>query len=143
MTIFAVLNLFGCSEKEITLPKYMNNECYYGEGFQDYTDYCKYYYNEETITQFETHTQFEKVSNSDVENIKSYFEDFGEWVKNESYCDKYDFDIQSQIKKDDYFCIIIKEGDKIGDSVYGKFECYDVYYADMSKCVLYFVHSNK
>ena len=29
-----------------SLPKYENSDCYYGEGFQDYTDYCKYHFSE-------------------------------------------------------------------------------------------------
>ena len=29
-----------------SLPKYEISDCYYGEGFQDYTDYCKYYFDD-------------------------------------------------------------------------------------------------
>lgn len=146
MILFTVLSLFGCNYYKknhgITLPKYDIEECYWGEGFQDYTDYCKYVYNETSIKKFETHAKFEKVTDSDIENIKSYFEDFGERVKDEKYYDKYDFDFQSQIKTGDYFCIIAKEEIEVVEGVFDKFYNYNVYYVDMSKCILYFIHSN-
>jgi len=31
------------------MPEYLDKECYYGEGFQDYADYCKYFYAADTI----------------------------------------------------------------------------------------------
>ena len=146
MLLSIVLNLFGCDYHKlnhgISLPKYDSEKCYWGEGFQDYTDYCKYYYDNESIKLFEDHPKFEKVTNSDIENIKSYFENFSEWVKEESYYEKYDFDYQSQIKEGDYVCIVTKEGKKIGDGFYGKFDNYNVYYVDMTKNILYFIHSN-
>lgn len=140
---FALL-LTGCStnKKMSGMPQYKTRECYYSEGFQDYTDYCKYFYDETSIREFETHKKFKQVMDSDVQNIKNYFENFDEWVKNQSYYEKYDFDYQLQIKEGDYFYILTKEGTKTGDVVYGKFDSYDVYYVDMQKCILYYVHSN-
>lgn len=137
-----LLSLFGCNANNITLPKYLDKECYYGEGFQDYTDFCKYFYNDESIKNFETHNKFKIVKKSDIENIKSYFENFDDRVSHQSYYNKYDFDYQTQVKEGDYFNISTKEGTKIGESIYDKFDSYDVYYVDMEKCIVYFIHSN-
>lgn len=127
--------LFGCSVEMSGMPKYERKGCYYSSGFQDHTDYCKYFYNKKTIKQFETHAKFKKVSNSNIEDIKGYFEDFTVWVKMTDYYDKYDFDYTTQIKNGDYFYIYEKPG-------YRKYGYYDVYYVDMTKQILYFFHSD-
>ncbi len=137
-----LLNLFGCTTNKLSLPKCINKECYYSDGMQDYTDYCKYYYDEESISDFEKHRSFNIVEESNIENIKSYFKHFEECVKEQSFYDKYDFHYDVQIKEGDYFYIITKEGLNIGDGFYGQFDYYDVYYVDMDKRILYFIHSN-
>ena len=142
MFLFIIFSLLGCSTNNVILPKYVSKECHYGQGTQDYTDFCKYYYNNESIKAFEMHNKFKIVNTSDIEDIKSYFENFNDYIKNQSYCNKYDFDYKAQIKENDYFYIVSKEGDTIGDSVYGKYDSYDVYYVDMEKCILYFIHVN-
>ena len=128
------LMLTGCNGKMTGMPKYESKEEYFGEGFQDYTDYCKYYYSESKIKEFETHSKFKKVSVSDIEEIRSYFENFEEWVKFENYREKYDFD-DSVIKEGDYYYIFEKAG-------YPKYGYYDVYYVDMDQRILYFIHSD-
>ena len=144
--LICVILLSGCdyhnTNNQISLPDYLDKECHWGEGFQDYTHYCKYFYDEESVKKFETHGKFEQVTRSDIENISSYFEDFDGRAIGADFYDKYDFDYQSQIKEGDYFCIVTKEGKKAGDGVYGKFDSYDIYYVDMSECILYFIHHN-
>jgi hypothetical protein len=135
MSVALALILFGCNNKMSGMPKYESKECYYGDGFQDYTDYCKYYYTESTIKNFETSKKFKKVLDSDIEEIKSYFKDFEEWVKSTDYYEKYDFVYQTQVKDGDYFYIYEKPG-------YEKYGNYDLYYVDMDKLILYFIHSN-
>lgn len=137
-----LLNLMGCNSNKPSLPKYISKESYHSKGVQDYTDYCKYFYNEEEIDNFKKSDSFTTVEESNIENIKKYFEHFEECIKEESFCDKYDFNCDTQIKVGDYFHIITKEGVNIGDSTYGKFDYYDVYYVDMEKRILYFIHSN-
>lgn len=143
MILSAILSLFGCDyhklNHNISLPKYISDECYLGKGFRDNTDFCKYFYDEDSIIKFETHKKFKKVMDSDIENIKSYFENFSDRVKDESYYN-YDFDFQSQIKEGDYF-YIIDDGITDPEGLYRSVN-YDVYYVDMSKCILYFIHSN-
>lgn len=137
-----LLNFVGCSGNKISLPKYVSKESYHSEGIQDYTDYCKYLYDEEKISDFKKNSLFTSVEESDIEDIKNYFQHFEECIKEESFSDKYDFNCDTQIKVGDYFHIITKEGVNIGDSFYGKFDHYDVYYVDMEKRILYFIHSN-
>ena len=130
-----VLMLTGCNGKMSGMPKYETKECYFGKGFQDYTDYCKYFYNESTVNAFKTHLKYKKVMSFDIEEVKSYFEDFEEWVKFEDYYEKYDFDYSTQVKEGDYYYIFEKNG-------YAKYHNYDVYYVDMNNCILYYIHSN-
>ena len=58
-----------------SLPKYENSDCYYGEGFQDYTDYCKYYFskNDTIIEHLKENKYFKSVTANDVEEVKGYF----------------------------------------------------------------------
>ena len=143
--LFSLFYLGGCSfdddKKMKGMPKYDSSECYYSEGFQDYTDYCKYYYNKTSIKEFENHNKFKKVTEQDIKNIKSYLENFTKWVENQKYYEHYDFDL-SQIKAGDYCYINDKEGKPIGQSTYQKYENYDLYYVDMEKNILYFIHNN-
>lgn len=134
-----VLMLSGCGieTKMIGMPRYERKECHYGRGFQDYTDYCKYFYNETKIKEFETHSKFKQVSESDVEEIRGYFENFEGWVQYEEYHEQYDFDYLTQVKEGDYCYIYIKPGYETFEYGY-----YDVYYVDMAKQILYFVHVN-
>ena len=47
-----------------------------------------------------------------------------------------------QINSGDYFYIYTLEGKPIGQSIYGKYDNYDVYYVDIESCTVYFIHSN-
>lgn len=128
--------LVGCnSEKMSDLPKYDKKECYYGDGTQDYLDYCKYFYNEDSIKEFKDNSKYKKASDSDTENILSYFKDFEESIKETAVYKNFDFDYELQVKEGDYFCIVSKDG-------YDKFGYYDIYYVDMTNYVLYYIHSN-
>lgn len=123
------------------MPKYDKSMCFYSDGFQDYTDYCKYFYNEISINEFKTHDNFKRLTEQDIESIKSYFENFSNWVVHTEYYNNYDFDI-SNIKINDYYYIKDKEGQPIGESAYKKYDKYDVYYVDMENYILYFIHNN-
>ena len=142
---FILLFLTGCGEKNPKMrdmPKYDTSECYFGEGFQDHTDYCKYFYNENSIKKFETDNRFKTVIPEDIENIKSYFKRVEQFVKEyTAYHEHYDFNL-SQIKEGDYCYIDSKEGQPIGTGVYEKYDNYNVYYIDMEKQILYFIHNN-
>ncbi|MGI6247906.1 MAG: hypothetical protein ACOYJX_00675 [Acutalibacteraceae bacterium] len=134
--VFLLLILSQCNGKMAGLPKYLDKECYYDEhGFMDADDYCKYYYNEETIKKFEKRSDFKNVTVSDIREIRGYFENFERRIEENKEYYKFDFDYNSQIKEGDYFRIVIKDG-------YQEYGYYDVYYVDVSKCTLYFIRSD-
>ncbi len=128
-------------ETSIFLPKYEDKECYYSDGFQDYTDYCKFFYKPGSVLEFENNKNFQKVTEEDVANIVGYIENFEGWMENQDFKDRYDFKM-AQIKAGDYFAIVTKEGQPIGQGYYDKYEDYDVYYFDTNKNILYMFHNN-
>ena len=109
------------------------------EGWQDFTDYCKYVYTD--ATSFETNLQFQTVTDSDTENIVGYFENFQTWMETENRLGEYDFDTGC-ITPGDYIHIETKEGTLIGSGYYGKFDSYTVYFFDTDSNTLYYIHSN-
>lgn len=142
--IALMLILCACSnifETKIPIPKYDSKETHFGEGFQDYTDYSKYFYNKDSEIKFQKSKYFSIVKDNDINKIKRYILDFEDFVKYEKYYDKYDFNFE-QIKAGDYFAIRTKEGQPIGNATYGKYDDYDVFYYDKEKCILYVFHNN-
>ena len=56
-----------------SLPKYESSDCYYSEGFQDFTNYCKYYFpnNDEILEALKVNRYLKPVTEDDVEEIKT------------------------------------------------------------------------
>lgn len=106
---------------------------------QDSTDYCKYYYADKTP--FENHSSFRVIAEADVNDVRGYFSDFARWMEACDRLEEYDFD-PGRITPGDYVRIVTKEGTPIGDSVYGKYDNYKVYFFDTETCILYYIHSN-
>ncbi len=137
-TIFLFI---GCSGK----PKYVPDgytECkeYYDEsGFQDYTDFCIYKYD--SADSFIANKAYSKIGELDIENVKGYFEHFERIMKLENRMDEYTFDIAS-VSFGDYVRIETKEGKPIGESRYGKYDDYNVYFFDTDTKTLYYIHTN-
>ena len=130
--ILALLTLVGCqADPQHVLSSYDQKECYYEQGFKEYTDYCKFYYNEQSIKNYEKQSHFKKVTAENIDSLKELIIEYNRWVKSQEYFDKYDFDYQTQIK--------------IGDLFYwetrGEYS-FDLYYVDFEKCILYFFHNN-
>ena len=130
----------SCTRNELDLPKYDNKECYYSDGVGDYIDFSKYYYNSESISDFNNYPKFKMVSQSDIANIKAYFEDFELWVVNQEYYDKYDFNKDIQINEGDFCYIETDDESDTGDPHFDKFHDYKVYYADVESCILYYIY---
>ena len=126
-----------------SLPKYENSDCYYGEGFQDYTNYCKYYFlkNDTIIEKLKGNKYFKPLTPEDVEEVKSYFEDFKGWVKYEEYNDKYDFKSE-YVDTSDYFYIENKDNYEKYKNYRDKYSAYNVYFFDAQTKTLYYIHSN-
>lgn len=125
-----------------SLPKYESSECYSGEGFQDFTNYCKYYFPKDgaIIENLKDNKYFKEATDNDVEEIKSYFENFKDWVEFEEYKNKYDFRDEC-IDTEDYFYIENKDNYERYKH-YDKYEAYNIYFFDVQTMTLYFLHSN-
>ena len=126
-----------------SLPDYESKELYTNDGFQDYTDYAKYTYDNISIQDLESSEYFTITTADDVEEILLYIDDFEGWVEacGGELQENYDFD-KSIVSEGDYFCIETKEGEPIGQRTYRKFENYDVYYFDFDTQILYYFHNN-
>lgn len=119
---------------------YIKKEEFYDkQGWMDFTDYCKYYYN--NTTTFENNSTYRQISESDIDTVSGYFSDFQLWMEEEKRTDEYDFDINC-ISKGDYVLIETKEGSKIGQNAYGKYDDYSIYFFDKDSCILYYIHNN-
>ncbi|MBQ7047284.1 MAG: hypothetical protein IJN85_06065 [Oscillospiraceae bacterium] len=137
--IFTIL-LCGCNERGI-LKGYTGMSGFSSESFGDYTDYSKYTYNESGEKRFEESELYSEVTSEDIENIKSYFDNFRKWAEAIDRLDDFDFD-NSLITEGDFFFIETKEGEKISDTVYEKFDNYSVYLYDSETDILFYIHNN-
>lgn len=116
-----------------SLPKCMNKVEYTEGGFGDFTTYGEYYYNENSIEKFRNNKYFSEVDDSNISDIKEYFENFEQNLMFFDYKNKYTFD-KTQIKKGDFFYI---------KTLYDEpFDNYDVYYVDTDKMIMYHIHNN-
>ena len=143
VVLIVQLFLYGFENPVIaSLPKYENSDCYYSEGFQDFTNYCKYYFSKDgTITEnLIENKYFKEIADNDVEEIKSYFENFKDWVEFQEYKDKYDFR-DDCIDTEDYFYIENKDNCEKYKH-YDKYDAYNVYFFDVQTMTLYYIHSN-
>ena len=137
---------FLYSQQELviaSLPDYESKELYTNDGFQDYTDYAKYTYDNISIQDLESSEYFTITTADDVENIILFIEDFEGWVEacGGELKENYDFD-KTIITDGDFFYIDTKEGESIGQGTYGKFDNYSVYYFDVDAQILYYFHNN-
>ena len=145
LVILLLLVLFMAyhTEKDyLILDGYFDSDEYWDKNaFQDYTDYCKYYYKDSGDLLFQNNPDYQEVKEEDIENIISYFNDFEQWMKTQDRLDEYDFDTHS-ITVGDYIHIKTKEGTKIGNGVYDKFDNYSIYLYDTDSHTLIYIHNN-
>ncbi|MBQ7837415.1 MAG: hypothetical protein IJ395_02225 [Clostridia bacterium] len=126
-----------------SLPDYESREFYTSGGFQDYTDYAKYFYDSITAQDLESSEHFTVTTDEDVEEILLHIDDFERAVAvtAEELKENYDFD-RSIVTEGDYFCIETKFGEPIGQGFYEKFHNYSVYYFDIDAQIMYYFHHN-
>ena len=126
-----------------SLPDYESREFYTSGGFQDYTDYAKYFYDSITAQDLESSEHFTVTTDEDVEEILLHIDDFERAVAvtAEELKENYDFD-RSIVTEGDYFCIETKFGEPIGQGFYEKFHHYSVYYFDIDAQIMYYFHHN-
>lgn len=138
--IVAYVGLVFLFTPNYVLNDYTDSEEYYDkDGFQDYTDFCIYRYD--SADEFIDSRLYDKVFENDVENIRSYFDNFKGWMEAENRLDEYSFDSTS-VSEGDYYHIETKEGEPIGQGKYSKFDNYSVYFFDVETNTLYYIHNN-
>ena len=109
------------------------------DGFQDYTDYCKYRYD--SAEAFRRDARYHEITQDEIENVIGYFEDFEEWMRMENRLDEYDFDL-SYISAGDFLLLDTKEGSEEFFGDYAKYVDYTVYLFDTDTLTLYYIHNN-
>ena len=121
----------------VSLPEYDRADCYYSDGFQDYTDFCKYYYDKQDniLDEVKNSQYFKVIKPDDIIEINKYFDNFEERLEYVDYKDKYDFQ-RNIIDTEDYFYIENNETEE------HKYWDYDVYFFDVQTKTLFFIHSN-
>lgn len=132
----------GCSQsKMVGIPDgYIDKEEYYDkDGFRDYTDYAKYLYDSKDI--IINNKEYKKIEQDDIQNIIGYFEDFSGWMKVADRLSEFDFDINN-INEGDYVKIKTKEGHKITNGKYGKYDNYYIYFFDIETLTLHYLHNS-
>ena len=125
-----------------SLGEYDHSVFFTSGGFQDYTDYGKYYY---TSAQIAENKYFKRIQETDLAEINEHIDDFEGWVEtirngdaSDEVAVNYDFD-REIIDPEDYIHI---ESEKLTGSGYTTLANYDVYFFDMQTQVLYFFHNN-
>lgn len=146
-----ILSLLGCASSDAvidSLPTYQDMVMYTEGGFQDYTDYAIYSYGDLDEPALDNSKYFLKITSDDIENILSYIDNFEQWVEvfksgsdESELATHYAFD-ESIIGENDYIYIRTKEGAPIGNSTYGKFDNYSIYFFDVDTNTLYYFHNN-
>lgn len=147
------LCLGGCSHAEYfvdyltdeviaSLGKYSDKEYYTDGGFQDYTDYAKYKYEEPRL---EDNPYLKLITEETFAEFMEYLEDFEYWVADCGEGDPdnelfkcYDFSTYL-ITDDDYVYI---DDRSTNDDLYDKFDNYNLYFFDIGTSTLYYFHSN-
>ncbi|MBR4579349.1 MAG: hypothetical protein IKO22_07060 [Oscillospiraceae bacterium] len=122
-------------EAEPQIPEgYIQKEEYFDpDGFQDYTDYCKYVYSDASA--FIEDERWHRVTETELEEVKGFFEDFQKWMELEQRQEEYDFD-PACISTEDYVRI------HTGERARNPYDNYSVYFFDADSCILYYIHQN-
>ena len=142
-----VLTLVSCAILEdaviASLGEYDNCVFFTSGGFQDYTNYAKYYY---TSTEVSENMYLKKIQEADLAIINTHLDDFEGWIeaiKNSEPSSEvvvnYDFD-REIIDTEDY--IYIDSEEHTWSDGYTTLVKYNVYLFDIQTQVLYYFHNN-
>ena len=142
-----LLAITSCAAPEdkvvASLGEYEKKEFFTSGGFQDYTDYAKYYFNSANATE---NQYLNKIQDADFAIINTHLDDFEGWIetiKNSEPSSEvvvnYDFD-REIIDTEDYFYIDSEEHTwRDGHTSLVK---YNIYLFDTQTQVLYYFHNN-
>ncbi len=142
LVLLFLLLLQSCSGSGAAIPRVedeippgfvQKEEHFDPDGFQDYTDYCKYWYPDAGA--FEKDGRWHAVSEEEIKEIRGYFENFRGWMEVEKRLDEYDFDPDC-IGAGDYVRI------EIGSTHWSPYDDYTLYFFDAESGILYYIHTN-
>ena len=142
-----VLFLASCTPPEdpvvASLGEYESREFYTSGGFQDYTDYAKYYY---TASLTAENQYLKQIQETDFDLINKHLADFEEWIETHRQSDSsseivvnYDFD-RDIIDVNDY--IYIDSEEHTWSDGHTSLVRYNIYFWDSQTQVLYYFHNN-
>lgn len=126
-----------------SLGQYEKSVFFTSGGFQDYTDYAKYYYTSAKVTE---NKYFKKIRETDLDLIAEYTDNFEKWIETIKETDasdevvvNYDFN-REIIGTDDY--IYINSAEYTNSDGITALASYDIYFFDTKTQVLYYLHNN-
>lgn len=132
-----IKNLFQNNKGELPQDCYKKVRWKDPVSSQDVTEYTKYYYTKNADDRFKSSADYFQISNeNEVNDVKSYFENFIKWMyayKKENY---FKFDL-NDIDINDYAYIYTSD-----TNPNRKFYNYSVEYYDTGKHILYCIRSN-
>ena len=145
--VVLLLSISSCAvpeDKVITsLGEYEKKEFFTSGGFQDYTDYAKYFFISDNVVD---NKYLNKIQEADFDIINMYLDDFEGWIetiKNSEPSSEvvvnYDFD-REIIDTEDYFYIDSEE--HTWSDGYTSLVRYNIYLFDSQTQVLYYFHNN-
>ena len=145
--VVLLLSISSCAVPEdaviASLGKYEKNEFFTSGGFQDYTDYAKYYFTSANIVE---NKYLNKIQETDFVIINTHLDDFERWIEtiknSESSSEvvvNYDFN-RKIIDTEDYF--YIDSEDHTWSDGHTSLVRYNIYLFDTQTQVLYFFHNN-
>jgi hypothetical protein len=116
---------------------------YTSGGFQDYTDYAKYYYASSVVAE---NQYLKQIQDTDFDIINKHLDDFEDWIeierKSDPSCEvvvNYDFD-RNIIDIEDY--IYIDSEEHTWSDGHTSLVSYNIYFFDTQTQILYYFHNN-
>ena len=142
-----LLSITACAVSEdkvvSSLEEYEKKEFFTSGGFQDYTDYAKYYFT--SVNAIEN-KYLNKIQETDFAIINTHMDDFEGWIEiikdaepSSEVVVNYDFD-REIIDTEDYFYIDSEEHTR--SDGHTPLVRYNIYLFDTQTQVLYYFHNN-
>ena len=141
LALMLIFSLSSCFADPVirALPEYQKKERYESDGFQDYTDYAKYYYEGITAETLEKTGLFQEMTQGDIGKLQVYLNDFEAWVKVVGGEVQANYDFRREMLTPGNFYYL--EAEHAQDSVEILYS-YDIYYFDLDAQILYYFHNN-
>ena len=145
--LILVLSFASCAAPEdkviASLGEYEKNEFFTSGGFQDYTDYAKYFFTSANVVE---NKYLNKIQETDFAIINTHLDDFEGWIEtikdsepSSEVVVNYDFD-REIIDTEDYFYIDSEE--HTWSNGHTSLVRYNIYLFDSQTQVLYYFHNN-